>query len=41
MELEYYKVQKQDRRPTVCPHNEACRCIVKNCISLWMVPKGG
>ncbi len=31
MELEYYKVTKQVKKPTVCPHNEGCQCITKDC----------
>ena len=32
MELEYIKVEKQPKKGAQqCPHNEACRCYVKQC----------
>lgn len=31
MQLEYIKVEKQPKGPYQCPHNEACRCYVKEC----------
>lgn len=31
MELEYIKVEKQDKGPYQCPHNEACVCQKKDC----------
>lgn len=39
MELEYYKVQKKEKAPIVCPHNEACRCLVKDCYHCGWHPK--
>lgn len=30
MELVYYKPARYEK-PTVCPHNDHCRCVVKNC----------
>lgn len=31
MELEYYKVEKQQKGPFTCPYNEACRCSQMRC----------
>ena len=39
MKLEYIKVVKQDKGPFVCPHNQACRCQVKNCYNCGWNPK--
>jgi hypothetical protein len=39
MTLEYYKVEpKKATQPIVCPHNDACRCIDKNCGSCGWHP---
>ena len=38
MKLEYVKVTKYDRKPTVCPHNSACRCTVKDCYNCGWNP---
>ena len=32
MKLEYYKVVPHGKKKrTVCPHNDACRCMTKDC----------
>lgn len=38
MELKYVKVANYVK-PTVCPHNDACRCEVKNCYNCGWNPK--
>lgn len=38
MKLEYVKVAHYDK-PTVCPHNSACRCSVKECHKCGWHPK--
>jgi hypothetical protein len=42
MKLEYYKVEKQNRKkktPTVCQYNDACQCITKDCDRCGWNPK--
>lgn len=40
IKLEYYKVDPNYRRkPYACPHNEACRCEVKQCYKCGRNPK--
>lgn len=42
MKLEYVKVAKYakyDRKPTVCPHNDACRCENQDCYNCGWNPK--
>ena len=39
MELEYYKVEKQEKKkPLPCPHNDGCKCMVKNCMKCGWHP---
>ena len=37
MKLEYVKVASYTK-PTVCPHNNACRCHTKNCYNCGWHP---
>lgn len=38
IKLEYVKVANYVK-PTVCPHNDACRCTVKECYKCGWHPK--
>ena len=38
MKLEYVKVANYIK-PTVCPHNDACRCTERNCYKCGWNPK--
>lgn len=40
IKLEYYKVDPNyKRKPYVCPHNDACTCMVKECYKCGWHPK--
>lgn len=39
MELQYYRVDKKIHGKYVCPHNDACRCVQKNCGGCGWNPK--
>lgn len=39
MELQYVKTATYQKKPFVCPYNDACRCMEKTCRSCGWNPK--
>lgn len=31
MDIKFEKATKYNKKPTVCPYNDACQCMVKKC----------